>query len=187
MPATMMSAPSRIGQKLRLGGLAAATMLAAFTNAAAAHEATCTETVVELDVPFVVEGIILGPGTPPLHRAAVFGNPGCAIWLISEGADVHAEDADGRTPLHWAAAYGHNVVVGLLLDEGADVDAVDYNYRMTPLHYAAVFDNSYVVELLIDEGADANAEDSYYGRTPLDWAEHYEHYGVAELLRRYGG
>jgi hypothetical protein len=40
----------------------------------------------------------------PLHYAAQYGQVAVVKYLISIGADIHAQDGDGDTPLHCAAA-----------------------------------------------------------------------------------
>jgi len=47
--------------------------------------------------------------------------------LISFGADVNAEDSDGRTPLSWAIRYRHNGLIGLLLTSSARVKGIMTN------------------------------------------------------------
>lgn len=100
-----MNKPSRTGRKLRRG-LAAATVLAAFTSAAAAHEAECKRLHAPNDA----------SGRTRLHYAAQQGNAGCATWLIVvAGADPNAKADDGRTPLQLAKKRGNEAVAGLLI------------------------------------------------------------------------
>lgn len=42
-------------------------------------------------------------GETPLHRAALFGNPGTIALLLDAGAKRDAQDAHGETPLAWAS------------------------------------------------------------------------------------
>ena len=114
MPAATMNAPSRTGQRLRLG-LAAATML--FAGSAL--------------------------GDTPLHEAAQSGNAAKCEQLIKAGADVNAMDPDyGLTPLHWASQSANWAlqsakadIVRALLVGGADKDAKNNNGQ-TPLDLA---------------------------------------------------
>ena len=110
-------------------------------------------------------------GRVPLHYAALFGDLQRASALVSDGADIHAEDLDGQTPLHYAAQANATSVAELLLAHGAVVDAADHDGN-TPLWNATMRTRGTgaVVELLLEHGADpmrANAQ----GRTPADLAQ----------------
>ena len=69
--------------------------------------------------------------------------------LISEGADVNAENGFGRTPLYQACMFGHLEVATLLIEEGADVNAKTKD-GMTPLSVAT---NHTIIKLLKARGA----------------------------------
>ena len=97
--------------------------------------------------------------------------------LLELGADVHAENAWGKTPLHYARR--SKETVQLLIDAGADVNARDINQE-TPLYFAKT---TGVAQTLIDAGADVRARNRD-GQTPLDYAETKE---IAQVLRRAGG
>jgi hypothetical protein len=60
--------------------------------------------------------------TTPLMIAAQLGHEVIAELLIQAGADMAAEDSDGRTPLHIAAAAGKLQMVRRLLARGAEPD-----------------------------------------------------------------
>ena len=87
----------------------------------------CTQGVLDL-VRNLVEGPeacdVNQPEAPqewrPLHCAAVSCRSEVAKYLIHQGADVAARDADGWTALHMAASHGHCPLVVLLLDAHAD-------------------------------------------------------------------
>ncbi|MBA3954125.1 ankyrin repeat domain-containing protein [Candidatus Dependentiae bacterium] len=124
-----------------------------------------------------------------IHGAAVNGDARLINFLLANGADINAKDADNKTPLHKVAHLGKCAVIQLLLDKGALVDAktVD-NY--TPLHlamctkYSVVRNNCRfvkktvkmpvaaqqerleVIKLLLAQGADVNAQ-SNKNETPL--------------------
>lgn len=109
-------------------------------------------------------------GSTALHVAAKWGRDSICTALISEGADLDAEDDKGDTPLHAAlsrfgAVYNGNQAstVLLLLAEGADPCSSNQAGK-TPLHYAAAFSTGSNVGLLIealqDAGADLDEADS---------------------------
>ena len=53
-------------------------------------------------------------------------------------ADIHRQDANGRTALHYAASVGAIQIFELLIGKGANVDAVSIGGE-TPLMKAALF------------------------------------------------
>ena len=121
-----------------------------------------------LTVVLVLGSCATGRTVTPLHEAVRDGQSSRAEAEISGGADVNAQDEEGRTPLHYACGNGDVDMVRLLLAAGADVTiaADDGN---TPLHYAA--DNCYgeIAEMLVKSGADI-ASVNNDGKTPLDLA-----------------
>jgi hypothetical protein len=74
-------------------------------------------------------------GTTLLHIAAG-GRYGAEVeWLIAQGADVNATDADGQTPLHGAASNSDPTTCSILLKHGALLAHRDRNGK-TPLDLA---------------------------------------------------
>jgi ankyrin repeat protein len=111
----------------------------------------------------------------PLHAAASSSyrrGAEVARVLLKYGADMKAQDKDGRTPLHAAASRSSSSqgleVVQALLEKGADAKARDQDGR-TPLHVAAGSWSSQrleVVQALLKKGANAKDQDKH-GRTAL--------------------
>ncbi|MBC8472325.1 MAG: ankyrin repeat domain-containing protein, partial [Planctomycetes bacterium] len=109
----------------------------------------------------------------PLHFAAEAGQTDVVKFLIAKGADVNAENINGRTPLLFAAFgadKGHKEVVELLIENGADVS----------LYVAARLGDVARAKSLIEDGADVDAE--MWGQTPLHAAATKGHKEIAELL-----
>ena len=62
-----------------------------------------------------------GAGHGALHWCAAKGHLQCIQWLVQQGADPNAINAEGSTPLHAAAANGQEASIQILLDQpGAD-------------------------------------------------------------------
>ena len=83
-----------------------------------------------------VDGAVALPdGRTALHMACANGHADVAAFLIEQGADLDAPNAEGSTALHWAAVNGHAAVLRQLLDAGASRAVVNKNAR-TPLDEA---------------------------------------------------
>ena len=134
------------------------------------------------DVEFLGDAKNLEYGNTPLHEAALENtNIDVLKYLISQGADIYAKNADGYTPLHDAAVSNRNAgVAKYLITEGADIHAKS-NIGWTPLHSATFGGNIEVVKLLVDSGAIVDAKDND-GNTPLDLAKREGNTAVVEYL-----
>jgi ankyrin repeat protein len=71
-----------------------------------------------------------------LHLATVNGNLKIIRTLIEAGANVNAQDADGKTPIVKAIECNHEELVQFFLFAGADTGLADYENGNTPLHWA---------------------------------------------------
>jgi len=77
---------------------------------------------------FIEEGVAVNENDPgaatALHCAAAGGQKEVAQLLLSRGADVNVQAADGMTPLHSAVFYSDNAeTVKLLIANGANVNS----------------------------------------------------------------
>ena len=148
--------------------------------------------------------------TPALHYAAGAGHKDFVEWLLSEGADLHAEQiALGRDTLWEAAFWGRTEIVKLLLSRGgnpnnqsrwtaAPLGAVIHHATHRALYgsprwgIADTFpvptqsDWTTVISLLVAGGADVNIRFGD-GESPLDMAVSRNSAKYAEQIRGYGG
>jgi len=107
-----------------------------------------------------------GRHSTPLHFAAGYNRLNVVMFLLHNGADVHAKDKGGLVPLHNACSYGHYEVAELLVKHGANVNAADL-WKFTPLHEAATKGKFDICKLLLGHGADPQKKNRD-GHTPLD-------------------
>jgi len=98
--------------------------------------------------------------------------------LLSEGADVRAKDANGRTALN-NAAYGNHVdAFRRLLAAGSSVNERDH-VPSSPLMTASVRGYIEIVRLALVAGADVNSINQYGGNALIPAC----HYGHVEVVR----
>ena len=98
--------------------------------------------------------------TTDLFELVTTGTPQEVQAVITNGADVNAQDDSGMTPLMYAAEYNPNPdVLTVLLKAGADVNVAD-NYGLTPLMWDAEYNqNPETITTLLKAGADLKAQD----------------------------
>ncbi|KXX76427.1 Ankyrin-3 [Madurella mycetomatis] len=103
------------------------------------------------------------------------------LYLLDQGADVHAQQKCSGTPLHLAARNGlANVTRALLSARDINTNASSPHGR-TALHEAAASGHAGIVRLLLDNGAEADtATDS--GEKPLHAAIHGGHNEAFRIL-----
>ncbi|KAK3233710.1 hypothetical protein CYMTET_56014 [Cymbomonas tetramitiformis] len=108
-------------------------------------------------------GVNAGTGRRPLHAAAEKGMVEMVRELVGKGAEVDAEDGEGRTALTVALAGGKEAAARALLEAGAGVNA---GTGRRPLHAAAEKGLVEMVRELAGKGAEVDAKDGE-GRTAL--------------------
>lgn len=113
--------------------------------------------------------------------------------LLDGGADIHQQDAAGRSPLFVACQYGRDAVVRLLLDRDESQRALLDQARddgVTPLWIACRHGHAATARLLLERGACVDIQnrdgDSAPGVTPLRVACYYDHADVVRTLLRHG-
>ncbi|WP_264338448.1 ankyrin repeat domain-containing protein [Wolbachia endosymbiont (group A) of Cheilosia soror] len=123
--------------------------------------------------------------TAKLLEAAREGNIEEVKSLISEGANVHAQDRFGNAPLHWAAGNDNTGAINALLAAGAHVNK-ENDWGYTPLYLAATYSCKEGVEVLLRANADVNKEGKLFGYTPLHSAAKKDSKEVVEVLLNNG-
>jgi ankyrin repeat protein len=87
---------------------------------------------------------------------------------LESGANVNAQDKNGKTALHVAVQRREEKIFQLLLECGANVDTQDKNGK-TALHFAVERRQEKFVQLLLECGANVDAQDKD-GKTVLNFA-----------------
>ena len=116
-----------------------------------------------------------------LHAAAARGDAAEIMHLIQAGADVNAQDSNGRTPLHVATHRGDPAAVRALLVGKTDPNLLDHQ-RYDAVTIAAVRDDVATLRTLLSQGASARLRTSPYDGTALIAAAHLGHDEVAKEL-----
>lgn len=119
-------------------------------------------------------------GGTALHNAAGWGRPDSVAWLLSEGAEVDAQNNEGWTALHGASWAGKAETVMRLLAHKSD-SGVKTIGGLTALHVAARNGHDAVVALLLEHGAAIDVGDEE-GSSPLTHAIVNQHHVVVRLL-----
>ncbi|CAH0549306.1 unnamed protein product [Brassicogethes aeneus] len=120
-----------------------------------------------------------------LHVAAATGNVKIAKVLLSNGADINAQDINGYSPLMFAVIKNHTETAEFLINQGADVNLRGSKDNRTALQAAAATGNVEIANVLVSNGADINAQD-IKGKSPLMFAVNKNHTETAEFLINHG-
>ena len=130
-------------------------------------------------------------GETGLIYATAWGEYRKVRSFVRSGANINAQDEDGRTPLHVALNhyFPEERTILLFIKKGAEINIQDKGGN-TPLHCAV---RGYwwrkvrleITEMLIKNGADVNAKNRR-GQTPLDLAISVGDLKIGELLIQNG-
>lgn len=123
-------------------------------------------------------------GYTPLILAAARGNLEEVQTLLTQGADVCAQDANKETALIKASFNGHTKIVELLLDYSAPMDTKSCSGR-TALIWAAENGHFDIVKLLLKQRANLEIKDMH-GYTALSYAVYWGNAEIALYLVQYG-
>ncbi|KAK3244085.1 hypothetical protein CYMTET_46289 [Cymbomonas tetramitiformis] len=127
-------------------------------------------------------GVNAGTGWRPLHAAAERGTVEMVRELAGKGAEVDAEDGEGRTALTVALAFGQEAAARALLEAGLGVNA---GTGQRPLHAAAKKGMEEMVRELVEKSTEVDAEDGE-GRTALTVALAFGQEAAARALLEAG-
>ena len=119
-----------------------------------------------------------------LGVASLLGLVDVVEELLTEGADVNAEDAYHGSALKAASYRCHYQVVQVLLENGADINAQGDPHGGA-LHAAASVPHYRMVQMLLEKGADANPHVRDYNN-PLQIAADQGFHEVVQLLLEKG-
>jgi ankyrin repeat protein len=106
-------------------------------------------------------------------------------FLLDNGVDLFAADADGLTALDNAIKFKRKDVVRLCLDRGADINTTARKSGLLPVMLAACFSDTEMMQMLLDAGADINAVDKS-GMSALDYARKLGQKKMVEYLKERG-
>jgi uncharacterized protein len=111
-----------------------------------------------------------------------------ALFLIQEGADIHARCVQNITPFVFAGIKGNAKVLQAMFDTGKVSHPDDYFYDFgdegkTALMCAALFNHCEAATLLVLNGADMNRKNSA-GKDACAYAQENGHQEVIEAMQR---
>ncbi|MCR2805491.1 ankyrin repeat domain-containing protein [Paenibacillus soyae] len=118
-----------------------------------------------------------------LQAAAKRGQADKVAEWIREGADLNAQDDEGRTALMLATYNQDLETVKVLIEAGADVNKQD-GMKNSPFLYAGAEGYLDILKLTIDAGADPAITNRYGGTALIPASEHGYVEVVKELLTR---
>lgn len=125
---------------------------------------------------------------PSINKSIRVKNAKIAKFLVKNGAQMEALNAEKKTPLQKACDNKFEEIVEVLLQEGASLK-MKFHQRRSALHYVVGINNSRIMKLFLDQGLDPNVKD-FREETPLIYGSKSSAKGlsldVIELLVEYG-
>lgn len=120
-----------------------------------------------------------------LLEASQSGNVEEVRSLLTDGADVNAQDVYGCSPLIWAVRNGRAETAQLLLSQGADPEITDLS-GISPLSWAVLDSREALVRMLVEAGADINAGGGRMNASPVFHAVQERNLPLLRLLVQLG-
>ncbi|XP_049638108.1 rabankyrin-5 [Suncus etruscus] len=106
-------------------------------------------------------------GQTPLHLAASWGLEETVQCLLEFGANVNAQDAEGRTPVHVAISNQHSVIIQLLISHPDILLNVRDRQGLTPFACAMTYKNNKAAEAILKRESGAAEQVDNKGRNFL--------------------
>ncbi|KAK6543508.1 hypothetical protein TWF694_000254 [Orbilia ellipsospora] len=129
-----------------------------------------------------LDGVWFYPERMPAIPFVVYeGLLSLVVPLLEMGADIEAQDWQGRTALIWAAENGYEATTKFLVDKGADTEVKDRYFDRAPLSWAAENGHEAVVRCLVESGSNMETM-CRRGRTALLWAARNDQDAIVRLL-----
>lgn len=116
--------------------------------------------------------------------AALAGNVEAVEVLLSHGADIDQQDAEGRTVLMLAVPFGHFAVIETVLKAHPSLNIYSQNGK-TALMWAVTYGDEQARTTLLDAGANKNYAPPR-GETAVAIAERQGYDNLVALLRMHG-
>jgi ankyrin repeat protein len=117
-----------------------------------------------------------------LHGAAGEEDTEMVKLLVSQGADINAQNDMGITPLHMCA---YPQMARLLISLGANIELRSSDGNTPLLELCTEPEREDVIQVLLESGANVNVK-NLRSETPLEIAKSREEMSKELLLKRYG-